>query len=250
MNLVIFAAKKSGFSRTHKFDVILKGQDLGKSQFLADLAVLSRAAYMQWSDTKSRNLVVHRSEGMGAAFGWGPENDYVSTLNKHGIWVHASDYNKNLAALSNVALLPPRVAENDLNRGKGVSAGKPQSGEKQFHTVAFLMTDGDNLQWTLGPWSIDARWYGSPHRGAVPFGWTLSPAMADISPASIAAILRARAENDEFISGPSGYGYIYPNTWLKSEETAFSQLTQKAMAKASMPVPNILGQNNDAPSPI
>ena len=43
------------------------------------------------------------ASGMGAAFGWGPENAYVSTLNAHGIYVHASDYNKNLAALSNAA---------------------------------------------------------------------------------------------------------------------------------------------------
>ena len=38
---------------------------------------------------------------LGAAFGWGPENAYVSTCNAAGVYVHASDYCTNLAALSN-----------------------------------------------------------------------------------------------------------------------------------------------------
>jgi hypothetical protein len=109
------------------------------------------------------------------------------------------------------------------------------------------MTDGDNLQWTLGPWSVDTRWYGSPDRGKVPCGWTLSPAIADLSPASLASILESKTDNDEFIAGPSGFGYVYPTTWPRVQLDAFAEVTQMAMKKAGMPVCNILGQNNDAP---
>ena len=49
----------------------------------------------------AQHLTLNRVTTSGAAFGWGPENDYVTTLNSHGVWVHASDYNKNFPALSN-----------------------------------------------------------------------------------------------------------------------------------------------------
>jgi hypothetical protein len=35
------------------------------------------------------------------------------------------------------------------------------------HYASFLITDGDNLQWMLGDFPTDARWFGSPHRGKV-----------------------------------------------------------------------------------
>ena len=36
------------------------------------------------------------------------------------------------------------------------------------HTVSFLMSDGDNVQWTMGPWSTSDSWYGNKDRGKVP----------------------------------------------------------------------------------
>eukprot|EP00949_MAST-11_sp_MAST-11-sp1_P004756 g4756.t1 len=227
-------------------------QDLGKSQFLADYAVLSRGAYMQWSDAKSRNAVIARAdEGMGAAFGWGPENDYVSTLNQAGIFVHASDYNKNLAALSNVMshgraqFKSMRLMQWSKKRNR--SALKRKSATNNSHTVAFLMTDGDNLQYILGPWSVDQRWYGSPQRGTVPCGWTMSPAIADLAPAALGAILRSQTDNDEMVAGPSGLGYVYPTTWPAKDLQEFADATHGAMKSANMATINILGQNNDEP---
>ena len=44
------------------------------------------------------------------------------------------------------------------------------------------MTDGDNVQWLLGPFASSTSWFGSPDRGKVNLGWTVSPAMAEIAP--------------------------------------------------------------------
>lgn len=84
-----------------------------------------------------------RTSGVGACFGWGPENEYVSTCNEAGLWVHASDYNKNLAALSNAPLTASRTPTADAEKETTGSADA-------VHTVAFVFTDGDNTQWTLG----------------------------------------------------------------------------------------------------
>ena len=131
-------------------------QDLGKSQFLADYAIFSRAVYMEWNDAARTTVVANKTDGghnLGATFGWGPENDYVSTLNQHSFWVHASDYNKNLPVLSNT---PLHVAA--AMRTKPVLQTAAHHNTVK-HTVAFLMSDGDNLQWTLGGWSTDPNWY-------------------------------------------------------------------------------------------
>ncbi len=34
--------------------------------------------------------------------------------------------------------------------------------EPETHTVCFLMSDGDNIQWMLNLFAEDNRWFGSP----------------------------------------------------------------------------------------
>lgn len=75
------------------------------------------------------------------------------------------------------------------------------------------MTDGDNLQWTLGPWAVSQTWYGSSSRGRVPLGWTYSPATAWVAPSALRWVQRHLTPNDELVAGPSGVGYVYPSTW-------------------------------------
>lgn len=177
---------------------------------------------------------------MGVCFGWGPENDYVSDCNQHGLYVHASDYNKNLPALSNVLFAsepsprPPRKPA-------------PQAAPKPVHTVSFVMTDGDNLQWTYGPWAWSSQWFGAPYRGTVPMGWTFSPATAFLAKPILDVVLGKLSTNDELVAGPSGVGYMYPSTWQPSLLSQFNAATEEGMRAAGMSAANVLGQNDDAP---
>ena len=222
-------------------------QDPSKSQFLADWSIYARASNMPWnSSSTAQQNALERVVDHGAAFGWGPENDYVSTLNHHGIWVHASDYNKNFPALANgkksrvAPSLPPPPPPPPLP--------PPTTTPPAKHTVAFMMTDGDNLQWTLGPWSTANTWYGSSTRGAFPMGWTLSPSIADLAPSALSYFFSTKTNNDEFVAGPSGYGYMYPTTLPLSNITGFSTFTFDAMASFQMTTMNVLGQNDAAPN--
>lgn len=110
--------------------------------------------------------------------------------------VHASDYCTNLAALSNARVAipayvpppPPQIRTAAAERTVGAArrvfgpATTTPSGGGAKHTVAFVMSDGDNLQWILGPWTTDERWWGATERGSVPLGWTLSPAVGHVAP--------------------------------------------------------------------
>ena len=64
---------------------------------------------------------------------------------------------------------------------------RPAAADKK-HTVAFVMSDGDNLQWILGPWTTDERWWGASERGSVPLGWTLSPAIGHVASPALALV--------------------------------------------------------------
>lgn len=136
-----------------------------------EYAIFARAASVAFgSDAAAQDALLGRMSGVGAAFGWGPENDYVSTLNAAGVVVHASDYNKNLAALSNVVALDNNATAAAMAPPRRAPPGSREAAadDNAPHIVSFVMSDGDNLQWTLGPWSTSSSWFGNAARGDVP----------------------------------------------------------------------------------
>ena len=114
------------------------------------------------------------------------------------------------------------------------------------HTVTFIMTDGDNLQWMLGGFLGDS-WYGAPELNDTPMGFTLAPSLVDISPISLSYIYdHASAKNlTSIVTSPSGIGYLYPE--LLSEEILlnYAQQTVQFMERTGMTSLNILAGSDD-----
>lgn len=131
--------------------------------------------------------------------GWWPEEGPgVQRASSYGIATVASDWATNLTVHSgmprtvNLKSMPP----------------KPALQNKIY--VAFILSDGDNLQYVE---HLMRKLWSNPDRGAVPMGWTLSPAMLDAMPGALNYYWQSSTNNDNLISGPSGYGYAYPNSW-------------------------------------
>lgn len=131
--------------------------------------------------------------------GWWPEEaPGIIRASTFGIPTIASDYATNLTMHSgmsreiNVKPIPP----------------KPQLQNKIY--VAFILSDGDNLQYVE---HLMRKLWNNPDRGSVPLGWTISPAMVDAMPGALNFYHQTATNNDNLISGPSGYGYIYPNDY-------------------------------------
>jgi hypothetical protein len=131
--------------------------------------------------------------------GWWPEEGPgVQRASQYGIATIASDWCANLTMHSgtsrtvNVKPMPP----------------KPALQNKLY--VAFILSDGDNLQYIE---HLMRKLWNNPDRGSVPMGWTLSPAMLDAMPGALNFFHQTATNNDNLISGPSGYGYAYPNSW-------------------------------------
>ncbi|HEX4405513.1 MAG TPA: MYXO-CTERM sorting domain-containing protein [Polyangia bacterium] len=140
------------------------------------------------------------SMGAGASWmGWWPsEGPGVTEASKYGVATIASDYATNLTVHSGT----PRTIHV-----KPIPA-KPTLANKLY--VAFILSDGDNLQYVE---HLERKLWDNPDRGKVPMGWTLSPAMVDAMPGALDALWTTSTVNDCLLSGPSGYGYTYPNLW-------------------------------------
>lgn len=143
--------------------------------------------------------------------GWWPEEEPgVSRISPYGLTTIASDFCTNLTFHSGM----PRGIE-----AKPIPA-KPTLENKIY--VAFILSDGDNLQYVE---HLMRKLWNNADRGSVPIGWTLSPAMVDAMPGALNYYYKSATVNDNLISGPSGYGYTYPNKWTSS--SALDQFVQK-----------------------
>ncbi|MCD9018831.1 carbohydrate-binding protein [Parachryseolinea silvisoli] len=136
----------------------------------------------------------------GANFmGWWPEEGAgVTRASQYGIATVASDYATNLSVHSG---MPRTIAIKPI-------PAKPALQNKIY--VAFIISDGDNLQYVE---HLMRKLWNNPDRGSVPIGWTVSPAMVDAMPGALNFYHQTATTNDNLISGPSGYGYAYPNNF-------------------------------------
>eukprot|EP00043_Microstomoeca_roanoka_P018676 m.202133 g.202133 ORF g.202133 m.202133 type:complete len:573 (+) comp16872_c5_seq2:10808-12526(+) len=230
-------------------------QPPSKSGNLAEYAVFARIPTLEYVGNDGGALalqIMHDIQAQGSngfALGWGPEGPYVSTLGEHNIYVHASDWSKDVPSLANL-----HVHSNTKTHFSGL----PQSNVKQHllqkqeqerqkpavpntHTVAFLMTDGDNIQWLLNNWATDESWFGSSQRGEVPIGWTISPGLVSLAPLVLNYAQQHATSNDSFVSGPSGLGYIYPTDY--NDNTGFAMYTNEYFQQAGLDIVNVIDDN-------
>jgi hypothetical protein len=131
--------------------------------------------------------------------GWWPEEGPgIERASVYGISTVASDFCANLTVHSG---MPRTIQVKPI-------PPKPRLQNKIY--VAFILSDGDNLQYVE---HLMRKLWNNPDRGAVPIGWTVSPAMVDAMPGALNFYHQSATPNDNLISGPSGWGYTYPNDW-------------------------------------
>jgi len=145
------------------------------------------------------------SMGPGARWmGWWPsEGPGVTEASKYGVVTIASDFATNLTLHSG---MPRTIHVQPM-------PNRPALENKLY--VAFILSDGDNLQYVE---HLMRKLWSNPDRGKVPMGWTVSPAMVDAMPGALDYFWTTATPNDCLLSGPSGYGYTYPNLWTDATQ--------------------------------
>jgi hypothetical protein len=149
---------------------------------------------------------------------WTDEGSGVTAASKYGVATIASDFATNLTVHSgmprtiHVKPIPP----------------KPTLQHKLY--VAFILSDGDNLQYVE---HLQRKLWNDAGRGMVPMGWTMSPSMVDAMPGALDYYWTSSTPNDCLLSGPSGYGYTYPNLWTNAAQLdQFVARTDEYMQRA------------------
>lgn len=211
---------------------ILVEQDPAKDWHLRDFAV-ARNAFVFWQLPADEVVALVQQSGPGTTvFGWGAdENQSVKRVSQAGGDYVAADWSSNLSALEK---LPVPIPE----RPRPPRPAPAKDGER---IVAFVMSDGDNLCFVGGRLVDDPGYFGSPHRGSFSMTWEMAPRMADLCSMGL-RILYQRASAgpayDDFVMGPSGAAYCFPNH--QPDRDAYARLTASYVKRSGMDLVTLL----------
>lgn len=210
-------------------------QNETKDLFLSDYSVYTGAFHFS-DDINSdlTNQAFSRMDSLGFMLGWGDDEYYtVAETSSNSLHVLPADWAINISTLSNMEAetrqkmpLNPVITQDDV------------------HTVCFVVSDGDNIQWMLSEFGINEAWYGSPDRGKFDLGWTISPALCEVAPTVMKYMYDNAADSetgrDYFIAGPSGTGYNFPSQFPAINQ--MSELLNEYMIRSDLNIVNVLDQ--------
>jgi hypothetical protein len=228
-------AKQTYWSRL-RHDLVVEQKPAFANQ-LRDYATMAGALMFYDGNSDFRGSVVGDLAPDSAAIGWGDasqgEDAFVSVSSDAGVRTIPADHARNLAPLSGIrhSRLPQRASAD------------PPPVDPDVHYAAFLVTDGDNIQWMLGDFQSSTRWFASPQRGTVDLGWGISPSLVDLAP----SVMRwyydhasAGAYRDRFVAGPSGGGYLYPSRYPRAELDLHTARLATSMRRSDLHVAQII----------
>lgn len=196
---------------------VMVHQDPTKALPLRDLAVSLGAWTVHDEPAAERSRQVRELGPHTRVYGWGrDELGFVREVSQGGGAVIPADWSLNLSALRHLPVALPA-------RPRPEKSSARQPGER---VVAFVVTDGDNLQWIGGRFVDDPGFWASPLRGRFAVTWEMPPEARTAAPRILRHLLRTATPQDDFIAGSSGYGYQFagclPDRPASAAETARS----------------------------
>lgn len=217
---------------------IVVEQSVSKPNALRDFAVRHRAFVMDTRDSGFRQQVVRDMGPDALVFGWGPdEYGWISDISSAQATGVAADWCMNLSVLETgpgPRLKPP------------VQSPVPPSAQGRY--VAFVLSDGDNVQWQTGAFATDPKWYANPHRGEFPMTWEVSPLLARYAPAVLDEIYSRATPNDDFVTGAGLPGYVYPH--LVPDRNSLAKQSAEFLSRSHLRIGSFLNTNDGSPQEV
>jgi hypothetical protein len=206
-------------------------QSIEKPGHLRDFAVSRRAFTYATTDPAFRTHVALVFGPQALVYGWGDdEHRWVSALSRANASGAPADWCINLSAL---AKLP---------------AGRLQRPERPLPVtedgvryVAFVMSDGDNLQWLCGGFVDHSSFWGSPSRGQLPMTWEVSPLLAEVGPRVLQHLYATATSADGFVTGPGVPGYTFLHD--QPDPAALARQAAPLLRRSDLPVVSVLNTN-------
>lgn len=155
-----------------------------------------------------RTEVLQGVQREGYLIGGGPDEfGRISNNSEQGVPMIGADMASNLSTLSSI------YSTTGL---KQIANSDDVTTEADVHYVSFMFTDGDNVAYDL--WTMHDV-FSDPLRGTIPVGYTISPWLYDLAPSVLRWYYENKTQNDYFICGPSGCGYVYPTMLSAGDHT-------------------------------
>jgi hypothetical protein len=214
---------------------------------LADYSTYTKA-FQFWDDSPAGPLAtsVYNRMNKGATFfGWGPqEYETVEQLSLNSMMIIPSDWAANMSALTNIPAIKDSFRQKDPI--------KPFEVVPNVHTVCFVISDGDNVQWLLGSLDNMNNW-NNPNRGRVNLGWTISPSLSELAPVLyekyVDNCLTTPDGRNVLVAGPSGRGYYLPGRYPDADLESANVLLNRYMKQADLRIVNIIDADDSDNDP-
>jgi GxGYxYP putative glycoside hydrolase C-terminal domain/GxGYxY sequence motif in domain of unknown function N-terminal len=221
-----FATYRQRFGRG-----VLVDQSIDKPGHLRDFAVAHRAFTFATSDPAFRTQVARAFGPQAVVYGWGDdEYRWVSALSRADASGGPADWCLNLSALQ------------ALPAGRLRRPARPSpTTEEGVRYVAFVMSDGDNLQWLCGNFAGNSRYWDSPLRGQFPMTWEVSPLLAEVGPRVLQHLYATAKETDGFVTGAGVPGYTFPH--LQPDPVALARQAAPLLRRSDLSVVSVLNAN-------
>ena len=175
-------------------------QSVDKPGHLRDYAVAHKAFTYSTTEEAFRTEVAQAFGPDALIFGWGDdEYRFVADTARANATTVPADWLRNLSALEHLPvskLISPHPAAVATEEG--------------VRYVAFVISDGDNIQWLCGNFPLDTGFWASKWRGQFPMSWEVSPILGEVAPRALHYLYAHATDKDAFVTGAGVPGYTYP----------------------------------------
>jgi GxGYxYP putative glycoside hydrolase C-terminal domain/GxGYxYP_N second domain/GxGYxYP third domain len=224
----------SNYSSQLSRDMIIN-QNPSFTYQLRDYAVLNNA-FMFYEPPAVHTYLAAQNDH-SRLLGWASsEQGFFDAASQNNLMAVPADHMPPIAAMSKWDVPIPNQP-NHASPAEDAAAGK--------HYVAFVMSDGDNVQFISNEFSRDARWWGSPHRGDFAMNWDLSPALADLNPVALKELYdgASTGDNPDFYVTAGGDGLTYPSRVPDLEGNM--DVNEQAMERVDQNIISVLEYGDD-----
>lgn len=203
-----------------------------KAGFLRDYAIKHKAKCFWSKDSADRAKNLTGLNTVPLIFGWGPdEYEWICEISKVGGSGVAADWCSNLSAMES-------LGGKIRNLPKTKKEDEPKKGER---IVAFVLSDGDNIQWLTGGMPLEEAFYANKNRGSFKITWEVCPMLATLAPRVLDYFYANATPMDGFISAGVP-AYSYPH--LLPDRKAQAKQAQPYIKKSKLRVVGLLNTND------
>jgi len=186
-----------------------------------DIAIAQKL--MAYYDTnRLSSEILEWVKPLSPILGWncGDEDEYTGEITRWGHYNTASNWCYNLPFIMAASNKMQVVPLKDISYDE-IDFNTP------YNIHSFVMSDGDNMQWTMGNFIDTPLYYGNFDRNRTPVSWTLCPVnLSVISASTWNRLVSTKPGNTTFIE--YGGGYQYPDEFANKRPNRKELLTEFA----------------------